>query len=88
MILEGTSEFNRGFKLNTGEIPVTVHDGGDGMTPEMVTRPSAWAPHQDRMHDDDPVPMKNGAAMDPFADDTPVVAACDLSSPDVCESCQ
>ena len=24
---------------------------------------------------------------DPFDDDTPIVAACDLSNPEVCESC-
>jgi len=30
---------------------------------------------------------KNGAAMDPFADDTPIEATCDLENPESCESC-
>lgn len=25
---------------------------------------------------------------DPFEDDEPIAAACDLSSPEICESCQ
>ena len=29
----------------------------------------------------------NGAAMDPFDDDTPIVAVCDLENPESCESC-
>ena len=36
----------------------------------------------------DMFPARNGAAMDPFADDTPIEAVCDLENPDVCESCQ
>lgn len=58
-------------------VPLMVHDGGDGLTPDMVTR----YPIGDRMHDDDPTPY------DPFEDDTPIVASCDLSSPESCESC-
>ena len=34
------------------------------------------------------IPAVNGAAMDPFQDDTPITAACDLENPDTCESCQ
>lgn len=34
------------------------------------------------------VPVVNGAAMDPFEDNTPIVAACDLENPESCESCQ
>jgi hypothetical protein len=103
IFIEGTSLQQQRFDAATGEIPITVHDGGDGMTPAMLTQPSKWQPHQDRMHDDDPAP-RNGAAMDPyagaspvvvldgpltdpFADDTPIVASCDLSNPDICESC-
>lgn len=26
--------------------------------------------------------------MDPFMDDTPIVASCDLSNPESCDSCQ
>lgn len=96
-ILEGTAEFNRHFAYVTGEIPITVHDGGDGMTPMMVT-----PPHRDPVHDDAPAPKpvaKVGAAEHPITtladfesameviDESPIVAACDLENPESCESC-
>jgi len=34
------------------------------------------------------IPAINGAAMDPFHDDTPIEAQCDLENPESCESCQ
>ena len=34
------------------------------------------------------IPVLNGAAMDPFHDDTPITAQCDLENPETCESCQ
>lgn len=77
--LERTAEAQRGFDGMTTK--VVVVDGADGLTPSMLRQP-----HQDPMHDDDPAPEKNGAAMDPFADDEPL--ACGLENPEVCESCQ
>ena len=68
-ILEGTSEFNRHHRHVTGEIPITVHNGGDGMTPDMVTV------------------THSQVTPDPFFDDEPIVASCDLSTPETCESC-
>lgn len=83
----------------TGEIPIVVHDGGDGMTPDMLTR----YPIGDRMHDDDPYPAKPVAKVGAAAhevrtlsefesamgviDANPIVAACDLENPESCESC-
>jgi hypothetical protein len=32
--------------------------------------------------------MEPEEEVDPFEDDTPLEAACDLSSPEICESCQ
>lgn len=75
-ILEGTDAYNMHHAYVTGKVPITVHDGGDGMTPEMVTVPRPV--YGDRMHDDDPTP-------DPFDDDTPL--ACGIENPEQCESC-
>jgi hypothetical protein len=60
---------------------IVVVDGADGLTPEMLRKP-----HQDPMHDGPSVWEKNGAAMDPFADDEPL--ACGVENPETCESCQ
>jgi hypothetical protein len=38
---------------------------------------------QDPMHDDDPIP---GVA-DPFTDDSPIEATCNLENPEACEAC-
>jgi hypothetical protein len=32
--------------------------------------------------------MVDGFEIDPFADDTPIEAFCDLENPEACESCQ
>lgn len=41
------------------------------------------------MNPESEVPLAPQAVhLDPFADDTPIVAACDLSSPESCEACQ
>jgi len=71
-ILEGTPEFNRGHQLQTGEIPVTHTDSVVDMFTPAYTK--------------DGFPV-NGAAMDPFDDDTPLSATCDTENPDICESC-
>lgn len=33
------------------------------------------------------VPVSDHVTADPFEDDEPIVASCDLSNPEVCESC-
>jgi hypothetical protein len=103
IFIEGTSLQQQRFDHATGEIPITVHDGGDGMTPAMVTAPRRFSPG-DRMHDDDPYPTAKpvatvGAAehvivtVDDFEsamqaiDENPIVTSCDLANPESCESC-
>jgi hypothetical protein len=96
-ILEKTQEANRGFAAMT--TPITVVDGVDGLTPDMLRR-------RDNNRSRFLVEVRNGAAMDPifggaeglsqalhaaemdpFSDDTPIVASCDLENPESCESC-
>lgn len=97
-ILEGTDAFNAHHARVTGEIPITVHDGGDGMTPAMVTSyrdPVRTIPS--RPADERPVATVGAAeheveTLDDFAsameiiDANPIVV-CDTSNPEVCESC-
>jgi len=74
--LERTPVAQQGFDRRTGEVPIVVCND---VHYDMFTRLG-----QDPV-DDDSAPSLNGAAMDPFEDDTPLECPVDPDGP--CEVC-
>ena len=50
-----------------------------GTMPKFVTSENVWEKEEN---------MGEHPPLDPFMDDTPIEASCDLENPEECESCQ